>query len=184
MLNNNELSMDVSGSCNEKIMRIYDTSFYCTTEELPENYLIEVLPVNKSTWILFHVSRDFSLVLNSSNLHYKKVTEASSLIDLPDGIYEFKQSIKPNIHTLVQFYHLRTTSLLNKLRHSWNRLISGKCDISRIDFLANRDRLREIDEYLLAAKYEVEECLDKKKGKELYDFAKKLLEQYTNKCKC
>lgn len=183
MLNNNELSLEVSPSCNEKVIRIYDTSFYCN-DDIPENYLIEVLPVNKSTWISFHVTRDFSLVLNSSNLHYKKVTDSSSLADLPDGIYEFKQSYKPNIHSVVHFYHLRTTDLFNKIRGAWNKLISGKCNLSRNEFFMNRDKLREIDEYILAAKYEVEECLDKKKGKELYDFTKKLYEQYTNKCKC
>lgn len=183
MLNNNELSLEVSGSCNQKVMRLFDTSFYCN-EDVLENYLVEVLPVNKSTWILFHVSKNFSLPLNSSNLHYKKVTDNSDLVDLPDGIYEFKQSFKPNIHTLVHFYHMRVTVLHNKLRSAWNDLVSGKCDISREEFLDNRDKLREIDEYLLAAKYQVEECLDKKKGKETYDFAKKLLEQYTNKCKC
>lgn len=180
----NELSLEVSNSCDQNIMRLYDTSLYCDDLEVLDNYLIEVLPVNKTSWITFHVTKDFSLALNSSSLQYKKVSDISGLIHLPDGIYEFKQSVKPNLHTLVHFYHLRTVELSHKIRHQWDKLIGDECKISKEEFYKNRDGLREIDEYLLAAKYKVEECLEKKKGKELYDFTKKLLEQYTHRCKC
>jgi hypothetical protein len=175
--------MEVSNSCNLKVMRLVDTSYYCGDETI-SNYLVEVLPVNKSTWVTFHVAKDFSLALNSSNLRYKKVSDASKLLELPDGIYEFKQSFKPNILTVAHFYHLRTTSIYIRLRAAWAALLDDKCDITREEFHVNRDKLREIDEYLLAAKYEVEECLDKTKGKELYDWADNLLQQYTNECKC
>jgi len=164
-------------------MRVYDTSHYCDEESI-ENYLIEVLPVNKSNWITFHVQRNFSLALNSSNLGYKKVTDFAYLQDLPDGIYEIKQSYKPNIHTVQHYYHLRITELKNKLRSEWDTLLKDECKLSREEFYTNRDKLREIDEYLMAAKYEVEDCHDKVKGKELYSWASKLLEQYTNECQC
>lgn len=163
-------------------MRLFDTSHYCNEDT--DNYLIEVLPAMKSLWTTFFVQRGFSLTLNSSNLHYKKVNDKADLRELPDGIYEIKQSHKPNIHTVVQFYHLRTCKLCSKVRSEWNKLIGNECKISREEFFKNRDNLREIDEYLMAAKYKVEECLDKKGGKELYDWAEKLLEQYTNECKC
>ena len=183
MILSTELSLEVSCANDSKLMRLFDTSFYCEDQTI-ENYLVEVLPVNASRWVTFHVQRGFSLVLNSSNLQYVKVSSVTGLVDIPDGIYEFKQSIKPNIHTLSHFFHLRTVDIYHKLRHAWNNLISGKCDITKREFVEHRDKLREIDEYLLAAKFEVEECNNKKKGKELYEFSRKLLEQYTNKCKC
>ena len=103
-MSKHELYLDISDSQNSKIMRVYDTSHYCDDDAL-ENYLIEVLPVNKSKWITFHIQRNFSLALNSSNLGYKKVSDIADLQDLPDGIYEIKQSYKPNIHTLQRYYH-------------------------------------------------------------------------------
>lgn len=164
-------------------MRLFDTSYYCGDTDV-ENYLIEILPVNKSTWVTFHVQKNFSLALNSSNLTYKKVTDKANLIDLPDGIYEIKQSIKPNIYSVQLYYHLRTTDLQKKVSAEWNKLISDECKLSRDEYYSNRDKLREIDEYLSAAKYKVEECAEKKEGKELYEWASKLLDQYTNECQC
>lgn len=164
-------------------MRLYDTSYYYKDETI-ENYLIEVLPVNKSVWINFNVSKGFSLVLNSSNLRYKKASEESELIDLPDGIYEIKQSYKPNILTVNHFYHFRVLEVLNSIKREMDDLYKNKCNISRSEFITNRDRLRDYEEYVLAAKWAVEECHDKVRGKEMYDFTKELLEKYTNECQC
>lgn len=178
-----ELSLEVSNSSNQKVMRLYDTSHYYNNQ-LVENYLIEVLPVNKSTWLTFHVSKNFSLVLNASSLQYKKVSKAADLIDLPDGIYEIKQSIKPNILTFNHFYHLRTTELMNTLSKEKDKLFDNICKLSANEYHANREKLRDIEEYIQGAKWKIEECGDKSKGKEMYEFAKTLLNQYSNECRC
>ena len=180
---NIDLSLEVSSTSNTKIMRLYDTSHYYS-DEIVDNYLIEVLPVNKNTWLTYNVAKNFTLVLNSSNLQYKKVSDASELIELPDGIYEIKQSYKPNSKTVIHFYHFRTTITYNKLQSERNKLYNDKCNLSRSEFLLNRDKLRDIEEYINAAKWMVEECHDKVKGKELFEYAKKLLERYTNECQC
>lgn len=164
-------------------MRVFDTSHYCEDEVL-DNYLVEVLPVNKGTWVTFIVKKNFSLVLNSSSLRYNKVSSVSDLIELPDGIYEFKMSVKPNILNISHFYHLRTVSLERKLQSEFVKLIDGKCDISKFDYNINKLKLRDIEEYMKAAKWAVEECNDKEKGKDLYEFAQTLLKNYTNECKC
>lgn len=178
-----ELSLDISESLNSKIMRIFDTSHYCSDETI-ENYIIEVLPVNKSLWVSFNVAKYFSLTLNSSNLRYKKASDAVQLIDIPDGIYEIKQSVKPNLFTIAHFYHFRTVSLERKIQKEKQKLIKNECKLSRQEYISNRDTLREIDEYVKAAKWDVEECGDKKAGKELYEFANNLLDRYTHECKC
>lgn len=177
-----ELYLEVSDAPNAKILRVFDTSRYCDDEI--ENYLIEVLPVNKSKWITFHVQKNFSLATNSSSLGYRRVTEYDQLMDLPDGIYEFKQSYKPNIHTFQHYYHLRVVDLRSKMRKEWDKLVDDECKITREEYYENRDKLREIEEFILAAKYKVEECHKKEEGKELYEWAVKLLEHYTNECQC
>jgi len=178
-----ELSLEVSQALKPKILRVFDTSHYCTDEEI-ENYLVEVLPVNKGVWITFVVRKDFSLVLNSASLRYTKGGTISDLADLPDGIYEFKMSVKPNILNINHFYHLRTVDFERKLQAQFVKLIDGKCNLSSSEYNSNKLKLRDIEEYVKAAKWQVEECLDKVKGKELYEFAQKLLQQYTNDCKC
>lgn len=179
---NNELHLEVSDSANIKVLRVFDTSQFC--DDPIENYLIEVLPVNKSKWLTFHVQKGFSLALNSSALGYRKVSTEADLRDLPDGIYEFKQSYKPNIHTVEEYLHLRTVELRRKIRKEWDKLVDNTCKISQEDFIINRDKLREIEEFILAAKFKVEECHKKKEGKELYEWATKLLEIYTSECQC
>lgn len=178
-----ELSLEVSDHCNPKVLRVYDTSNYCG-DEVITNYLIEVLPPQKSAFIQFIVQKGFSLATNSSSLRYRKVSDVTELRELPDGIYEIKQSYKPNIHTLVHYYHLRTVELRLKIKAEWNKLLDDTCKLSRTEFNEQREKLREIDEYAMAAKYKVEECHDKKGGKELYEWTLKLLERYSNECKC
>ncbi len=164
-------------------MRLFDTSHYYSDQEV-SNYLIEVLPVNSEKWITFNVRKHFSLVLNSSNLRYKIVSEASGLIDLPDGIYEIKQSISPNLQTLSYFAHFRITELLNRISVQRDKLFDDKCSLTREEFLKDRDKLRDIEEYAVAGKWKVEESGDKVRGKELYEWARKQLEKYTNECQC
>lgn len=178
----NELNIEVSDAMNPKVLRIFDTSHYCN-EDIT-NYLIEILPVNKTRWVTFHVQKSFSLVTNSSSLGYGSVTDEAGLRDLPDGIYEIKQSYKPNIETVVHYYHLRTVALRKKIQNYWNNLKKDTCRITREEFHNQREKLREIDEYVLGAKYKVEECGEKKEGKEMYEWAIKLLERYGNECQC
>lgn len=177
------LSLEVSDNPNSKIMRLFDTSHYYSDESI-DNYIIEVLPANRSTWVNFNVAKGFSLTLNSSSMLYRKVSDISGLIAIPDGIYEIKQSIKPNVFTVVHYLHLRTTALSNKVKDKMIQLLCDKCNITRAEFYENRNKLRDIEDYIKAAKWKVEECGDKKKGKELYEFATKLLETYSNECRC
>lgn len=178
-----ELSLEVSDFCNPKVLRLFDTSHYCDDEAV-ENYLIEVLSPQKSAFVTFHVQKGFVLAANSSSLKYRKVDDASGLRDLPDGIYEIKQSYKPNLHTMSHYFHLRTVEARSKLKREWDKLLTDTCKISREEFYENRDKLREIDEYLLAAKFKIEDCHEKKEGKELYEWALKLMERYSNECQC
>lgn len=180
---NTEISLDVSNSNNLKIMRLYDTSFYFK-DEIVENYMIEILPVNKSIWVSFNVDKAFSLVLNSSNLRYRKANNEANLIALPDGIYEIKQSYKPNTRTLKHFYHFRITEISNKLQNQRSKLIGNNCNLTRVEYIYNRDMLRDIEEYIKAAKWMVEEEHNIKEGKEMYEFTKELLEKYSKECQC
>jgi len=177
-----ELSIDISKTHNLKTMRIFDTSTYC--DEIVENYLIEILPVNKSTWVTFHVQKEFSLVLNSSNLGYRRVSDSTQLMDLPDGIYEIKQSYKPNVHTLAHYYHLRTQALQLKYIELLCKHFDNECKKEDRVYMAESQHLMQIKQYIDAAEYSVSDKHDKQNGINLYNRAVELIKQFENECGC
>ena len=164
-------------------MRLFDTSKYCEDDTI-ENYLIEILPVNKSGWVGFHVQKYFSLTLNSSNLGYKKAVEPSLLADLPDGIYEIKQSYKPNIHTLVHFYHLRTTALTLKYVELLCKHFNEECKKEERVYNEETLHLAKIRQYIEAAEYMVSEKHEKECGISFYNQAVELIKQFEHECGC
>lgn len=163
-------------------MRLFDTSRY-HGDDL-ENYLIEVLPVNKSTWVVFLVQKNFSLVLNSSNLQYKKVKNSSELIDLPDGIYEFKQSYKPNLHTLSHYFHLRTTAITLKYVELLCQHFGNECKKDERVYMLESQILIKIKQFIDAAEYMVSEKHEKQCGMNFYNEAVELIKQFENECGC
>lgn len=180
---NNKLSLEVSDSNNLKVIRIFDTSNYCT-DDVIENYLIEVLPVNKDSWITFHVQKNFSLALNSSSLQYNKVSSESDLIDLADGIYEIKQSYKPNIHTVCHYYHLRTTSLNIKYLELLCTHFNEECSKDKSTYINEIKQLTKIKQYIDAAKYLVDYKHNKECGVRLYNQAVELTKIFEDGCGC
>lgn len=164
-------------------MRLVDTSKYCDDEEL-DNYLIEVLPVNKKDWRVFHVHRDFSLTLNSSSLGYKIVSDVAQLVDLADGIYEFKQSYKPNSKTVVHFMHLRTSQLTLKYLHLLGQHFENKCTTDARQHELDSMKLMKVKQYLEAAEYSVADQHDKVQGINFYNKAISLLDELDKHCGC
>ena len=178
-----ELSIEISKTHNLKTMRIFDTSNYCT-DDVIENYLIEVLPVNSSKWITFFVKPEFSLILNSSNLGYKRVSDAKGLIDLPDGVYEIKQSYKPNIHTISHYYYLRTTALTYKYTELLCKHLNNECKKTDEVYVQEVKYLTKIKQYIDAAEFVVSEKHDKQSGINFYNQAVELIKAFENECGC
>lgn len=178
-----ELSLDIAKSHNLKTMRVIDTSHYCDDTKL-ENYLIEVLPVNKTKWVTFQVQKNFSLTLNSSNLLYKIVSDSANLVDLPDGIYEIKQSYKPNLHTLSHYYHLRTSALNLKYVELLCKHFSNECKKDERVYIAENQQLVKIKQYIDAAEYMVSEEHDKEAGIKFYNQAVELIKEFEHECGC
>jgi len=178
-----ELLLDVAKTHSLKTMRLFDTSVYCENDTI-DNYLIEVLPVNKTNWITFHVQKYFSLTLNSSNLLYKKVDDSALLADIPDGIYEFKQSYKPNIHTQAHYMHLRTTALTLKYVELLCKHFNEECKKDEEVYNEETLHLSKIKQYIEAAEYMVSEKHEKECGIIFYNKAVELIKQFEHECGC
>lgn len=178
-----DLSMEISKDNNPKVIRLFDTSSYGEGEKI-NNYLIEVLPVNKTSWVTFVISEGFSLVLNSSNLRYHRVSSSTDLVELPDGIYEFKQSYKPNVHTVVHFYYLRTVKVTSEYLKLLNKHFSAECRRDKRDFVEDTNKLTKIKQYIDAAEFAVSDMHDKEIGLKYYNYALDLIKKFDNECNC
>jgi hypothetical protein len=80
----------------------------------------------------------------------------------------------------VEYNHLRVTSLRKKLKDEWCKLKLSACEPipeTKNKFLS----LMEITGYIDAAQAKVEYCLDHEQGMVLYNYAKKLLDNYSCK---
>ena len=179
-----ELSLEIIKTFNLKTILVVDTSEYCHDQEL-DNYLLEILPVNSSKWITVKVSKKFTTIFNSSSLGYKKVGDMKELIDLQDGIYEFKMSYKPNSTTVVQYYHLRTSALSLKYVDLLSRHLESKCDKDNKTYTEESRYLTRVKQYIDAAEYMVSEKHDKVSGINFYNMAAEMLKNIDNVCgKC
>lgn len=168
-----QLTLDIPDTFNVATLRINDSSWY--NESLTvECGLLEVTPPGYSKAVNFNVDKAFSIVLNSSNLKLAKAKVFRDLKALPDGVYKIKYSIKPNEALWIQYDYMRVNTLL---KDYYTQLCQAKLQPYPSDRKVKDElkRLAEIRTYIDAAKVEVEECGNRKRGIELYNYAKELI---------
>lgn len=93
----------------------------------------------------------------------------------PDGVYEIKYSVDPNLSTMVEYNHFRVCNL-------WKTFLGRVCKIrnSKADYTKNAyenilKNLHAIRNTILDAVVLAEECLDVDGAMKLYNEAKTLL---------
>lgn len=180
------LNINVTETYNCKTFRLDDSSIY---DELiaTDNILIEIKPPGKNCFIEFPILElPWTIkVFNCTDLEICAQSQLPVQSLLPDGIYEIKYSVAPNLSTLVHFYHLRTCQLMKTYTQAVCDFFSKKCDLTQKEVIKVEDKLTHIKNMIDAAKYKVEECGDKELGLELYEEARNLLKDFNNgKCGC
>lgn len=148
-----------------------------------ENGVLEVTPPGFSCAVSFPVDQNFSITLNSSTLKVAPALQISELIDLPDGIYYYKYSIKPNDQLFVEYAALRTCNILQKYYYAICELFTDRVRITRKEFEDKRRALIWIKELIDGAIYKVQECAQEQDGIEMYNEALRLLDR-KNSCYC
>lgn len=173
------LSLEAPQTLNETILRLIDTSVYAT--ELPiECPILNVTLPGFNSSVEFgeaDIATGFSLNLTACNLEVQSSNCGTEFKALPDGIYVLRYSVSPNDQVYVEYNHLRTTQLRNKVEKAYCNLELAACDPTE-EIVAKLDLLREIESYIKAATAKVETCHDPKKGMQLYTYAKKLLAKF------
>lgn len=177
-----ELSIIEIPTNNVKTLVLKDGSAY--NPNLPvENAVIEVTSPGASKTYINRIHPGDTVVLNSSLLKIVPAKYATQLVPLPDGIYQIKFSIKPNMRLFVEYALLRNTVQLQRYYNAICGLFSDKCSVTLKEFEEKRRQLIWIKELIDAAKWKVEECGDEDGGLELYSEASRLLDNFNN-CGC
>lgn len=174
-----DITYNLTNNCST--LKIEDNSTYDTLQPIT-NTILEVKPPGKTCYIPFDLAVGWcSKVLNCSDLQSCCGSPADSI--LPDGIYDIKYSLDPNLKMIVEMQHLRVCQLNKSYIAAICELQNNKYKILKKDYKLEIDRLYYIRGMIQDAISMVEECLDKVRGLELYQEAKKMLEYGCISCK-
>lgn len=178
------LNLNIPESFDLRTMIVQDISDYDGFTVI--NPILEIKAPGANCYIPFYPTVGWcNKILNCSSLKICCVNCPVKLSDLPDGVYSMKYSIDPNVYTIVEFDHLRTSSLSKTLTQATCSFFSKKCDYKKSEYKELLDQLIEIEFTIKAAKWKVEECSEVQEGLDLYDKAKTLLDEFTaTRCNC
>lgn len=99
----------------------------------------------------------------------------------PDGLYTIRYSVSPNDTVYVQYYHLRTTHLVNVYYREICKVQLQACEPTAEQHQKMHD-LRYIKMYIDAAKAKAEYCHAPVQAVEMYEYAERLLAKYLTGC--
>lgn len=172
-----KLQVDYLESNNLKVFRLEDSSEY--NDKVPiECGIVEVTVPGFKYSKKFDVKPYFNFALNASLLDIAKAKSYKQLVDLPDGIYNIKYSIKPNTTLNVEYDYFRITKLLQRFAKVTCDFLDQRSKITKKEFVEKQKDLFWIKLLIDSSKYKVEECGESDKGIEFYNEASNLLEQY------
>lgn len=172
-----KLQLDIQESNNLKVFRIQDSSEY--NSQIPvECGIVEITVPGFKYSKKFDVKQYFNFALNASLLDIAKVRNYRQLVDLPDGIYNIKYSIKPNQVLNVEYNYFRITKILERYAKVTCEFLDQRSKLTRKDFVEKQKDLFWIKLLIDSSKYKVEECDEIEKGIELYNEASDLLKKY------
>lgn len=177
-----KLSLEVPNILNNCIMRIVDTSIYTELIPVKCTQLLITIPGFSSSYFVENIFKDFSLNLTACDLSIQKINCGKDYNDLPDGVYAIKYSVSPNDIVYVEYNHLRITKALNKLQKIYCSLDLENCE-STPEKKKKISDARLINDFLMAAKANVETCRQASKGLELYKEAMRMIDKI-NCLKC
>jgi len=175
-----ELKLQVYEDGNESILTIIDRSVYNPDITTTCSEVLITAP-GFGDELVFEVAVDFNKAFTSHDFGYTDITCDKTML-LQDGIYVITYNICPTDTFTVTYNHLRQTRVLNKYYKTLCSLQLDACQPTKKQ-KENLLKLKEIKQYLDAAKAYVEVCGNPKKGLELNDYAIERLSKISTLCK-
>lgn len=183
----NSLSLNIPDVMTDCVLRIEDTSAYnslmpyiCPTLQILVPGYKNCVSFNDEVTSSPLVAKNFIFNLTACNLGVQQANCGNDYDVIPDGIYVIKYSLSPNDKSYVEYNHLRVTAIKKKLKAALCELKLSSCEPVP-DIKNNFLYLMDISGYIDAAKAKAEYCLDAEQAMVLYNYAKKLLDNYSCK---
>lgn len=183
----NNLRLNIPDIMTDCILRIEDTSVYspimpysCPTVQVMAPGFGNWITYNDESPVPLKIQKGFILNLTACDLQLQMDACGVEFNTLNDGVYTIKYSNSPNDRLFVEYYHLRVTAIKKQLHAAWCDLKLSACE----PIPETKDKfntLMTITGYIDAAKAKVEYCLNVEEGMLLYNYAKKLLDNFTCK---
>lgn len=177
---NHVLSLEAPDTLNKCQLRLVDTSVYNVLSPVTCPSLEVTVPGFKDVVEIPNVEPGFIYNLTACDLKLQSSGCGTTFLNLPDGIYILKYSVSPNDQVYVEYNHLRITLALDKIQKIYCDLDVANCDPS-VKIKEKLLKVREIRDFLYAAKAKVEYCGNPRTGMQIYNYAVKLLDKLTCK---
>lgn len=176
-LHEHNLDFEILETGNSKTLVFVDSSTYM---EEPERPLLEVIMPGYTKYFLVNVNARNVNTFNSSTLGFNEVLKKECLVDLPDGVWQFKYKICPYKYVYIVKKSMRVTLLLNKLKSLYNKIDLSECAGKNDDLL----KIGLVDIHILieGAKAVVEK--NSKMAEKYYRLADRLIQRQLDRlCK-
>lgn len=182
------LNLEITDALDCSTLIIRDASVW--DPNLPvQNAIIEVQTPLSTCFYSFTVTNScglvpgFGVALSCAQLQLCCMDCLPSSSTLPDGNYNIKFSVDPNLKTMVEFNYFRTCDLTNKYIAAVCHTREMKCDLRPDEYKVKLLALRDIKDLIDSSKWSAEECLNVHQALEVYNEAISLLQQF-NHDKC
>lgn len=170
------LSLEAPDTLNKCILLVTDTSVYNDQAAVTCPRLQVTVPGFTTAVDIPNPTPGFAYKLTACDLELQSENCGTTFANLTDGIYILKYSVSPNDQVYVEYNHLRITDALNRIQLIYCDLDIPNCAPPE-KVKKRMDEVKEIREYLYAAKAKVETCLEPKAGMDIYRYAIKLLDK-------
>ena len=133
------LNLYIPETFNIETIRIEDNSIY---EETVLNPILEIkAPSGKNFQIYNNPFICKSVTYSCIDLKLCAVGCSTALACLPDGVYSIRYSVNPNLQTMVEFNHFRTTTIMKRYITTCCKFTSKKCDYKKSEYKKIMDKL-------------------------------------------
>lgn len=166
------LSLDIldRGDCNKLV--VYDTSLIDPLIPVT-NTILEIKTPLVDDFKVFELTAGWkTYVLDCTQLC---VCCGACNTLLPDGLYEIKFSVNPNLTTMVEYNYFRVCQLWKQYLQKSCELRNNKARYSKAEYVLKLEELYNIRNMIIDAKAMAEDCLNVEAAYELYNEAKTLL---------
>jgi hypothetical protein len=180
MAEKHQLSLELPDTNNTKVFRIFDTSIYASDLDVQCGTL-QITAPGFNLPVSIEVLPHFNLVLNACTLGIQTIGCGENSSRMPDGIFMVRYSVSPHDKVYVEYQHLRVTQTLNKYYNELGQLEMAACEPDA-DVKEQLKELRLIKSFIDAAKSKVEYCHSPQEGMELFIYAQKRLQKFSDTC--